>query len=92
MNSRHRHRFSPSTDSSEVSVLMLKGDNLYQENNESKNQQETTMPSVLLSEEERVDRLLFAEDGYFRVKTHGGYFVKYEGSGWFFDAAVGEGW
>lgn len=82
--------FSPSTDSSEVSVIMLKGDNLYQENNESKNQQETTIPFVLLSEEERVE--LFEEDGYFRVKTHGGYFVKYEGSGWFFDAAVGESW
>lgn len=60
---------------------MLKGDNFYQENNESKKQQETTMPTVLPSEEERVDRLLFEEDGYFRVKTHGGYFVKYEGSG-----------
>lgn len=71
---------------------MLNGENLYQENNESKYQQETTMPSVLLSEEERVDRLLFEEDGYFRVKTHGGYFVKYEGSCWFFDAAVGESW
>lgn len=71
---------------------MLNGENLYQENNESKYQQETTMPSVLLSEEERVDRLLFEEDGYFRVKTHGGYFVKYEGSGWFFYAAVGESW
>lgn len=51
---------------------MLKGDNLHQENNESKNQPETTIPSVLLSEEERVDRLLFEEDGYFRVKTQGG--------------------
>lgn len=71
---------------------MLNGENLYQENNESKYQQETTMPSVLLSEEERVARLLFEEDGYFRVKTYGGYFVKYEGSGWFFDAAVGESW
>lgn len=51
------------------------------------------MPTVLPSEEERVDRLLFEEDGYFRVKTHGGYFFfKYEGSGWFFDAAVGESW
>lgn len=50
------------------------------------------MPTVLPSEEERVDRLLFEEDGYFRVKTHGGYFVKHEGSGWFFDAAVGESW
>lgn len=74
----------PSTDLSELSDSMTTEDNLNQENNESKNQQEIPTSSVLLNEEEREDRSLFEVDGDFdflMVKTNGGYYVIYEGSG-----------
>lgn len=74
---------------------MTTEDNLHQENNESKNQQEIPTSSGLLNEEEREDRSLFEVDSdfdFFRVKTNGGYYVIYEGSGWFFETAFGEDW